>query len=150
MRNLICQNSVFESDIYIKILQCHFKQTIYRTAESIKNYSINGINTFYFLAFIMYVFGGHLIFGTENFFQFWIVLRGKTSSQDNDEEQNEILLILSPRQYSKRRQNRIKQKLHSILQKPSYSLWHWYSNLSNWVKREQLLIVFLLFLNSIL
>lgn len=81
-----------------------------------------GLTPLIFLVFIMYVFGGHFIFGTENFFRFWIVLRGKTSSQDNDEEQNEILLILSPRQYSKRGQNRIKQKLHSILQKPSYSL----------------------------
>lgn len=70
----------------------------------------------------MYLFGGHFILGTEKFFQFWIVLRGKTSPQDNTEGQNEILLILSPRQCSKRGQNRIKQKLHSILQKPSYSL----------------------------
>lgn len=41
---------MFESDIYVKILQCHLKQTIYRAAESIENQNINGINTFYFLS----------------------------------------------------------------------------------------------------
>lgn len=39
-----------ESDIYVKILQCHLKQTIYRAEESNENQNINGINTFYFLS----------------------------------------------------------------------------------------------------
>lgn len=39
------------------------------------------------------MFGGHFILETEKFFQFWIVLRGKTSHQYNAEEQNGILLI---------------------------------------------------------
>lgn len=66
----------------------------------------------------MSVFGGHVVLGTEEFFQFGIVLRGKTSPQDNAEEQNEILLILSPRQRGKRGQNRIKPSCTAYSRNP--------------------------------
>lgn len=98
-----------ESDIYVKILQCHLKQTIYRAEESTENQNINGINTFYFLSLHNVHVWWHFILRTKKFFQFWIVLRGKTSPQDNAGEQNEILLILYPRQCSKRtKQDKIK------------------------------------------
>lgn len=84
---------------------------MYRVKENTESRGINGINTFFFKGSIMHVFGDHLFLRTEKFFQFWIVLRGKTSLQDNAKEQNETLLILSPRQCSNRGQEKDKAKV---------------------------------------